>query len=444
MVGGRSLWVGILILGVVAPVRGGPDAQPERAAGGAVELKTADRMRIAATFHRAGDPGGAGAVLVPMRGDAQASWAKAIRPLQDRGISVLALDLRGHGKSAKQGRRDLAKRVAKGDKALFKAMHKDLRAAIGWLAKEGGCDPERIVLVGAGAGFSVALDAARRHPEEVAALVGLSPVGAALGLDPQTCLAKLPDTLPMLLLVQKDEVGLCADATRDQRPALRLVVYDEPRPEGEAAGPCGTRMLGAMPLAELTVASFAALATGSEIETVLLDGIVEREGEHADPWKDAVDVGPSIAPGCVHAYRVGRRVVFGGRVRKAVGGLRFEVQTGNEAQSVAGSTMLGPPQVVAVDLSDGQIAWSWGGMGSVPNFPGVGGKPLFGKTVPRLRVVHGEDWTTFEGEWYVPPFAGESPLIRLRIELGPEAPSKPEGGMLPMSGEGTKNLPSRT
>lgn len=442
----RALCVVALAVAVLAPAWGGPDRTGAAATPRDVALKTADRLTIAATFYPAAQPGGPGVVLLPMYKSDRRAWARLIKPLRVRGVSVLAIDPRGHGLSAKQGRKDLGARVAKRDTKIFKAMHKDAVAAVRWLAKDGGCDAEKIVLVGASVGSAVAIDTASRHPKEVAAVVAMSPVAKTLGLDTLAKLKGVPAETPLLLLVHREEVELGADQIVEARPEARLVVYDEacPPEAGQARGWAnGTRMFRRLPLVEQTIASFVVAATGSEAENVVLDGIVTAEGPHVDPWAEAVDVGLPGAKGSVRAFRVGRRILFGGTVPPEVGGLRFEVQTGAEAEDGSTDLALGPPQILVVDLGTGSVAWTWGGMGSVPNFPGMGGAPLFGKTVPVLRVVRSSDGTTFEGEWFIPRFGEDCDGIRLFVGFAPTPPPRPRGGMVSGSPQHAVNLPTR-
>jgi pimeloyl-ACP methyl ester carboxylesterase len=409
-----------------------------------VVLTAADGVRLAATFHPSGAKHGPGAVLLPMYRSRRTAWDPALDALRERGVSVLALDLRGHGGSAGLEKPDLQQRVEARDPTLFAAMHQDAIAAVRWLAKDGGCDPERIVLVGASVGGSVALDAAARHPQEVCGLLWMSPGARSLGLDSVAQARALPAGLPVMLMAQAREAG-DARALQAVRPSARLVVYGEPRPAAagaERAWAHGTRMFGRLPLAAETVASFVAMACGSKKEDVVLDGIVTDKGPNADPWSKATDVGVQGRPGSVHAIRVGRRVLFGGVVPSGFTGLALEVQTGDKAQKQGdGVAALGPPQIVGVDLGTSRVTWSFGGVGSMPMFPGV--PKLFGQTYPVLRAVAGPEGTTFEGAWTIPRFGEGSKLIRLSIAVLQGPPPGPRNGGVMSYSPRTVNLPSR-
>jgi hypothetical protein len=146
--------------------------------------------------------------------------------------------------------------------------------------------------------------------------------------------------------------------------------------------------------------------------------------------------------GTARAFRVGRRILLGGKALPAIRGLRFEVQTGAASAGGVRELTLGPPQILAVDLANGSITWSWGGMGSMPNLPGMGA--VFGKTYPMLRVVRSESGTTFEGEWYVPPLGGgEDGAMRLLVCFDAEPHPGPKDGFMEADPESAVDLPAR-
>lgn len=413
------------LLGGAPPVGAAPQVPPPRE----VVLKTSDGIELRAAFHPASTAGGAGVVLLPAFRSNRTAWDRVIAPLRDRGVHVLALDPRGHGRSARSGKVDLSTRVAARDPTLFAAMHADAIAAVRWLVQEGKCDAKRIAVAGAGVGGSVAIDMASRHPGEVAAVAWLSPGAKYLGIDAVQATAKLPVGVPLLALVHRHESEL-ARPVLDARPGARVVVYDETPPAvagAERAWAHGTRMFGTLPLVDRTIASFVAMATGSKVDDVVIDGLVTTEGPNADGWDRAVEVGVGAGDGTMRAYRVGRRLVFGGTAGVGVRGLCFEVMTGNPPEDEPDSPHIGPPQVVGYDLGKGEVAWSWGGLGSMPNLPGL--PPAFGKTHPVLRVVRGEEGSTFEGEWFIPAFFGTSGQIRLVVSFSDEPPPAPSGGV---------------
>jgi pimeloyl-ACP methyl ester carboxylesterase len=342
-------------------------------------------------------------------------------------MEVLAIDLRGHGGSAKQGKTDLAPRVQKRDAKLFQDMHKDAIAAVRYLVREAACDPAKICIVGASVGCSVAIDTARRYPKEIAAVACLSPGSNYLGLDTLEHAKTWPKDKPLLLLNHKSEEGDGAAAVQAAIAGSRLVTYDDAEPEsakGDASWAHGTKMFGRIPLVEQTVASFLAARTGSKKDDVVLDGVVAADGPDADPWSKAVDVG-----GGFRAYRVGRRVVFGGPVPEGSAALvvmllqgKARVGEGEEKREVPVF-----PTVTALDLATGKVAWS------VPTAEDMKDAPVqLAESPAAFRIVKGGSGATIEGEWMgatfkagarVPDPGAMKCILKFESSM-PEPPSK--------------------
>jgi pimeloyl-ACP methyl ester carboxylesterase len=103
-------------------------------------------------------------------------WAAQLAHLRERGRRALAVDLRGHGRS---------RRPADGDYSIA-ALADDVLAAADFAALE------RFVLVGHSMGGAVAVEAAGRHPERVAALLLLDPAADGRSLpDPDSLMKSL-------------------------------------------------------------------------------------------------------------------------------------------------------------------------------------------------------------------------------------------------------------
>ena len=416
-----------------------------------VQLKTADRMALAGTFWPAEQKAAPGVVLLHMFRSKRQAWEPAVKALRARGIAVLAIDMRGHGESSKQGKKDLSALVARRDPKLFEAMHADAFAAIEWLVSDGGCDKKRIALMGASVGCSVAIDTTRRHPEAVAAVLCMTPGAKYLGLDTLAHLKSFPATTPLLLLSHRSEIESGTQQIAAARPSTAVIIYDDEAPKelaGKQGWAHGTHMFGRLPIVRLTTASFLAAKTGSKSEDVVLDGVIATEGEAADGWPKAVKVSHPDSPTAIYAFRVGRRVLFGGKAPKGYAGLRFEVQSGfpgamGDASPKGRAISVGPPQVVCIDIAKSLRMWSWGGMGSVPNMPGMDTSNMFGKTYPILRAVPGESGITFEGEWRVPAMGGgDDGQIRLFIGCDKQPYPRPRGAV-PADLDNAKDLPAR-
>ena len=154
-----------------------------------VGFKTSDDVELVADFYRAG-PDAPTVICVPMFRNRRQSYEPLVQPLLDKGINVLTLDTRGHGESAP----DLRPKAEGRDPELFRTMHKDVEAAIAFLAREKGCDPTRIGLVGASVGCSVVVDTTVRHPDLVRAAVILTPGSNYLGVPTLEHLKRWPGT----------------------------------------------------------------------------------------------------------------------------------------------------------------------------------------------------------------------------------------------------------
>lgn len=136
-------------------------ALPAAAAGRAVSLASADGVPLAATFFEAQNRPAAGVVLVHMLGRSKDDWTAVADRLQQAGLHVLAVDLRGHGQSS-------------GSAGALGIMAGDVRAAVEWLQARPGVRPDRIGLAGASLGANLALLVAAALPS-VRALALLSP-----------------------------------------------------------------------------------------------------------------------------------------------------------------------------------------------------------------------------------------------------------------------------
>ncbi len=104
-------------------------------------------------------------VLLHMYCGNKEDWVPIIREFFDREVAALAIDMRGHGDSTVGiNGEDLSIRVRDRDELLFNSMWQDATAAVDWLVSKGH-RKDRIAILGASVGCSVAIDAVRRDPE---------------------------------------------------------------------------------------------------------------------------------------------------------------------------------------------------------------------------------------------------------------------------------------
>ncbi len=122
------------------------------------------------------------AILIHMYPADRSSWKPLVPKLRDAGIAVLAHDIRGTGGSIKPEERNLKEGYANRDPQHFAAAWMDVEGARGWLSKQDNIDFNRIVLIGASVGCSIALDFVSRQPD-AKAVVCISPGTNYMELD---------------------------------------------------------------------------------------------------------------------------------------------------------------------------------------------------------------------------------------------------------------------
>ncbi len=115
-----------------------------------VQLKTADGQSLRAATSLA-QGAKRGVILVHMEGGSADDWTYLADRMSRSGLTVVAPDLRGHGKNPKKELVD----------ADYRAMVSDVEAAAGWLKKQGVSD---LACVGASLGANLCLQAAAKDP----------------------------------------------------------------------------------------------------------------------------------------------------------------------------------------------------------------------------------------------------------------------------------------
>lgn len=136
-----------------------------------VTLKTEDGVMIVGSWREAVPRRGAALLLHMMPAD-RGSYATLQESLAEKGISSLAIDLRGHGESnvSEKGMLDY-RDFADGD---HQASREDVETAMRWLADVTGLDDSGLAVVGASIGANLAISYAAAHPA-VKRIVALSP-----------------------------------------------------------------------------------------------------------------------------------------------------------------------------------------------------------------------------------------------------------------------------
>lgn len=174
-------------------------------AGKVVRFVASDEVEIVGDYYApmdGADPAAA-VVLVHMMRTARGSWGALIPALHGAHFAVLSIDLRGHGASGAPAVEALRRRVRAQDKTVFHDMHRDVEAAVVWLLARPEVDKTRIGLVGAGVGWSVALQYAVEDAS-VDAVVGLTPGRSLMGIDSMSATLVYGNRPMLLLAVETD------------------------------------------------------------------------------------------------------------------------------------------------------------------------------------------------------------------------------------------------
>jgi alpha-beta hydrolase superfamily lysophospholipase len=124
---------------------------PTGAAGRPVTLASLDGTSLSGQLYEAAARPSPGVVLVHMLSRSKADWDALAQELERRGITALAIDLRGHGASG-------------GTAGSLSEMVQDVRAAVQWLAARPTVRPDAVGMVGASLGANLALLAAVEQP----------------------------------------------------------------------------------------------------------------------------------------------------------------------------------------------------------------------------------------------------------------------------------------
>ena len=181
------LTIGILINGCglkenLGDVGGGEKMQE-------VSFKTDDGITILGDLYEGGEKG---IILLHMYKRTKETWRDFARELQEKGYSVLAIDLRGHGKSELD--------YDDFNEQDFNNMILDVRAAKGFLGKE------KNIVMGASIGANIAI----KFVNEVEGAVALSPGFNYKGIETKGDASEI--NKPVLIVVSDEDVMSVGDS----------------------------------------------------------------------------------------------------------------------------------------------------------------------------------------------------------------------------------------
>lgn len=167
-----------------------------------IVLQTSDDVEIHADWYGVGNASvHRVALLLHMMPATKESWARLALALNARGISVLAIDLRGHGASLQQGDAILDYKTF--TDADHQASELDVVSALAWL-KEKAFEDEHVALVGASIGANLALRAFAQHAD-MHVCIALSPGVDYHGVETIDAMKHLSDGQTALLCASDDD-----------------------------------------------------------------------------------------------------------------------------------------------------------------------------------------------------------------------------------------------
>jgi pimeloyl-ACP methyl ester carboxylesterase len=161
-----------------------------------VEIVMADGLKVQGSFYPVTGGGTApAALLLHQLGENRNQWSVFANSLAEKGYNVLAVDMRGHGKT--------------GGKQNWTLAESDSAALMAWLRKQPGVDPARVVIIGASIGGNLALRVCAADPlcHDV---IALSPALNYLGVDSKFAVEKMEDKAVFLVASQLDEASAFA------------------------------------------------------------------------------------------------------------------------------------------------------------------------------------------------------------------------------------------
>jgi len=197
-----------------------------KAAPKKIVLTAADGYRITGNLTKGATR--SGVVLLHMYRHDKESWQPLIEQFNARGITSLAIDMRGHGESRLDPEgNDASKLVLVRDPVFFNQMHQDAEAAVNYLIGH-GIDPGHTGLVGASVGCSVAVHTVSEKMVPVGAVVLMTPGRDYLGVPTMSHIRNWPGK-PLLILTSSEEQERGAVPIYEQLKSnnATLKIFDE-------------------------------------------------------------------------------------------------------------------------------------------------------------------------------------------------------------------------
>lgn len=168
-------------------------------------------------------------VLFHMLSGDRWEWKELPKQLVGAGYSVLAFDLRGHGESVYHGKR--LKVWRQFDKSDWQKMPNDVDSLLEYISKKSEfnmVDTKRVGLIGASIGANIGANYASKHPEQVKAMVLLSPGLEYHGIETFNPLTQYENAI--YFLASKEDVYATESAERLYKFSLgkkRIQIYQK-------------------------------------------------------------------------------------------------------------------------------------------------------------------------------------------------------------------------
>lgn len=171
-----------------------------------VRVTTPDNVVIMGDYYTVAQTNAPAVMFLHGLNQKRATWTLMAEALQERGVAVLAIDLRGHGESVRRitayGAQILDASKFTGDD--YMAMMMDIESAYAWLEKQPGIDSTRIGLVGTSVSANLAIRYAAIN-RQLGALVVLSPMlNTGTGLRTDDAIKKI-GPMPLRIFVSRHD-----------------------------------------------------------------------------------------------------------------------------------------------------------------------------------------------------------------------------------------------
>lgn len=246
-----------------------------------VRLTASDGQPLSAGYTApTGTPSG-GVLLLHMYRSSRLAWRPIEARLASAGFHVLAIDMRGHGRSSrdKDGKIIDVTRAATADPKTnpFLKMHLDAKAGLDYLVSK-GAPKDRLAIVGASVGCSVALHTAQQHKDLVKAIVLMTPGVDYLAVPSLEHAKEFGDRAALLLSSEEE-------ADKGARPLKAVMKSDRVELSLlNERGIHGTRMFGKVPTIEADIIEWLSDALVTDLELAVpvtkdlfIDGAIEKD-----------------------------------------------------------------------------------------------------------------------------------------------------------------------